>query len=380
MSMRFIALVALSVFIGLQAPVPVRAAYEQANKQCPAGGSVGDPCKDVTNGYVTKGHCVYIGWCKADQYKQPPPKGIGSSGSAPPAADTQQAPSGGQVPAPQVTILPSGQTSFTVQITPRSTASDIVQAAYSLAQSVSDSGTSGTGDSIAGGSPRGAGTGLGGLPAASLDDYVRILDLQGSTYLVTPEEILEFGTELRERGDTPVVPDGFDMSALQASLDSAARAQVSESADISASGEGKTTGTGFNDFIQSVLGNTGMGTVLTRIFRGNSDASAQGGASGALAEANGQTYTGGSTFEYVHVVDADGSGLPSGESSAGGQDPTKRIGALAGRPRTPGDAWDLIKDNALTSIFLLCALLIGIAAASHYIRKFLYPQEPIQTS
>lgn len=50
------------------------AVYIDADIQCPPGGKIDQPCKDVTNGYTTKGKCKHIYVCKADKVdtKTPP--------------------------------------------------------------------------------------------------------------------------------------------------------------------------------------------------------------------------------------------------------------------------------------------------------------------
>lgn len=45
---------------------------KEADQQCKAGGVVGQPCKDNTNGYTTSGHCTHIMVCAADSWPKAP--------------------------------------------------------------------------------------------------------------------------------------------------------------------------------------------------------------------------------------------------------------------------------------------------------------------
>lgn len=86
--------IALGAFLfSLVIPGFVSAENIQADMQCPPTGVVGQTCKDMTNGYVTGGHCTHVGVCKADSWNTAPPKGCGSSGNMnAPTADCPKAP------------------------------------------------------------------------------------------------------------------------------------------------------------------------------------------------------------------------------------------------------------------------------------------------
>lgn len=62
----------LLVLILFAAPHAVSAKDKQADAQCVAGGVVGQPCKDNTNGYQTTGHCTHINICAADNWPKSP--------------------------------------------------------------------------------------------------------------------------------------------------------------------------------------------------------------------------------------------------------------------------------------------------------------------
>ncbi|MBI5470379.1 hypothetical protein HY968_03640 [Candidatus Kaiserbacteria bacterium] len=100
----------LIVFVLFIFPAVVFAENTEADQQCPPGGTVGQPCKDTTNGYVTSGHCTHINICKADSWNKNPPKGCGSSGNIyAPTADCPKGPviPNGTKPPPSVGMTPT---------------------------------------------------------------------------------------------------------------------------------------------------------------------------------------------------------------------------------------------------------------------------------
>ncbi len=70
--MRFSKAASLILFVVLIVPLPVLAKDMQADGQCQAGGTVGQACKDSTNGYTTSGHCTHIQVCAADNWPKAP--------------------------------------------------------------------------------------------------------------------------------------------------------------------------------------------------------------------------------------------------------------------------------------------------------------------
>lgn len=190
------ALLAVFLLVLVTGTRTASAVGQEASSQCPAGGNVGDPCKDNTNGFMTTGHCVYIGWCKADNYKQPPPSTTPETSS--PSGSVSN-PTGNQNPF-NVTVHPGDpgylyepQQDGGVDGAQEWTVTQVVQAAYEQAQSfVPDSSSAGEGD-----------------------NYLKYLDFNGTQYLVTPDAILEIGTPLGQKGTAPSIPKNFDTTAFR---------------------------------------------------------------------------------------------------------------------------------------------------------------------
>lgn len=386
MSLRFVALLVLMALFIFQAPAQSRAVDTEANKQCPAGGAVGDPCKDVTNGYVTKGHCVYIGWCKADQYNIPPPKGTGSSGgapSAPPAEPQYQA----TAPHQQYSdYYPVDRPSFVVTVTSNASPGDIVRAAYQVASPL-EGGAIGTADGRIS-SASGASGGVADVSSSGFSPYVRYLNLNGSEYLVTSEAVLEVGTPLQDISDAAQLPENFDTNALNMYAQdrlaaSGAGANTANSPSGQGSGEisggGDSSGTPISAFIDDVL-HTGIGGMFVSFFGGNSGQQSEDKHTGAVAEAPGETISGGNTFTYVQP--GSGTSYPDVTGKGGTNDIAhgSRYTAVGSPSRRVGDTLSLVKDHPLISIVLLSILVVLLVSVYHFVMKALYPPEPLQMS
>ena len=93
---RLVRVCSFLVALSFVFPFFVFAEDMEADQQCPAGGTVGQKCKDSTNGYVTSGHCTHIHVCKADSWNKNPPTGCGSSGNI--YAPTADCPKGPVIP------------------------------------------------------------------------------------------------------------------------------------------------------------------------------------------------------------------------------------------------------------------------------------------
>jgi hypothetical protein len=181
-------------------PKESHAVYNQADMQCPPGGQVAQPCKDVTNGYTTSGHCTFIGVCKADNFP-PPPKADPEQHSSPVGSD-KSAFGGSGTTSSSASSTYSQYATFMLPLDSdpsQWSAAEVIAAAYQRAQSIP------------------AVDGSGGV----IDSYIKFLDFQGTTYLVTPSEILKVGAELQPApsgtasGGSASIPVEFNTEAFR---------------------------------------------------------------------------------------------------------------------------------------------------------------------
>jgi hypothetical protein len=170
---KIFAALSIAVVFAVFLPSRTHAVYYQSDKQCPPGGKVAQPCKDVTNGYTTSGHCTFIGVCKADNFPPSPevppekhssPVGPASSvGTSSPSVSTVSSSSAGVA----VPVFGSDPSQWSRE--------EVVAAAYQRAQAIPTVDSNGD----------------------IIESFIKFLNFQGATYLVTPSEILKVGADLQ---------------------------------------------------------------------------------------------------------------------------------------------------------------------------------------
>lgn len=162
----------------LLVPASALAEFDEADRQCPPGGLVGQQCKDTTNGFTTQGTCTHINTCKAN----PMPK---NGGKAVPQPYKQRPPVGSS------DIRTAATSTFFYD---SSIPSDLLNSVFTEVAKIE--------------SGRDEGTELGGSTEAEL------FSVADKLYLLAGDEVLVVGEPLRAGDRSGMTEMPFDVSAF----------------------------------------------------------------------------------------------------------------------------------------------------------------------